>query len=180
MFSPSLGKRTPSSACAWRPRTWARSSANKAAPRVQCEPDRSAASLDDNADTRAAARAAGVPLIDLTGADLAQTRMVMWSPGIAHTHPRVHPVAARARAAGVPIIGDIELLALACPEARFVGITGTNGKSTTTALIGHLLEAAGCKVAVGGNLGIPALDLPAARRRRRLRARDVAPTSSNC
>jgi UDP-N-acetylmuramoylalanine--D-glutamate ligase len=116
---------------------------------------------DDNAATRAAARAAGVPLVDLSAADLAQARMVMWSPGIAHTHPKPHPVAQRARAAGVPLLCDVELLVLACPEARFVGITGTNGKSTTTALTAHLLAAAGCKVAAGGNLGIPALDLPA-------------------
>ncbi len=116
---------------------------------------------DDNADTRAAAREAGVPLVDLNTADLAQARMVMWSPGIAHTHPKPHPVALRARAANVPLLCDIELLVLACPEARFVGITGTNGKSTTTALTAHLLAAAGCKVAAGGNIGIPALDLPA-------------------
>ena len=115
---------------------------------------------DDNAATRSALAADGVTLVDLATADLRQARMVLWSPGIAHTHPRPHPVAERARAAGVPLLCDIELLVLACPEARFIGITGTNGKSTTTALTAHLLAVAGCKVAAGGNIGIPALDLP--------------------
>jgi len=116
---------------------------------------------DDSADTRAAARAEGLPLVDLTTADLGKARMVMWSPGIAHTYPKPHPVAVRARAAGVPLLCDVELLVLACPEARFVAITGTNGKSTTTALTAHLIGSAGRRVAAGGNLGIPALDLPA-------------------
>jgi len=115
---------------------------------------------DDNDDTRAAARAEGLRLVDLATADLARARMVMWSPGIAHTYPKPHPVAIRARAAGVPLLCDVELLVLACPEARFVAITGTNGKSTTTALTAHLIESAGRRVAAGGNLGIPALDLP--------------------
>ena len=116
---------------------------------------------DDNEAARTAANAEGLRLVDLATADLAKARMVMWSPGIAHTHPKPHPVAQRARASGVPLLCDIELLVLACPEARFVAITGTNGKSTTTALTAHLFGTAGCKVAAGGNLGIPALDLPA-------------------
>jgi UDP-N-acetylmuramoylalanine--D-glutamate ligase len=71
-------------------------------------------------------------------------------------------VAAAAKAAGVPIIGDIELLALAHRPARFVGITGTNGKSTTTALIAHICALdAGVPMAVGGNLGFPVVDLQA-------------------
>jgi UDP-N-acetylmuramoylalanine--D-glutamate ligase len=70
-------------------------------------------------------------------------------------------VAVRARAAKVPVVCDVELLAIACPKARFVGITGTNGKSTTTTLIAHILKSAGREIAVGGNLGTPALDLPA-------------------
>jgi UDP-N-acetylmuramoylalanine--D-glutamate ligase len=116
---------------------------------------------DDDAGKRASAAAAGLPLTDLAAADLGGVRALVLSPGIAHRHPTPHPVAARARAAGIPIIGDIELLALTCREARFVGITGTNGKSTTTALIGHILDRAGRRVAVGGNLGVPALLLDA-------------------
>jgi UDP-N-acetylmuramoylalanine--D-glutamate ligase len=86
------------------------------------------------------------------------------SPGIPHILPAPHPVAARARAAGVPILSDAELLFQAVrragSRARFIGITGTNGKSTTTALLAHILEAAGRSVAAGGNLGPAALALP--------------------
>ncbi|NWO96149.1 UDP-N-acetylmuramoyl-L-alanine--D-glutamate ligase, partial [Escherichia coli] len=71
-----------------------------------------------------------------------------------------HPLAAKARNAGVPIIGDIELFAEAraeMPPHRVVGITGTNGKSTTTALIHHILETAGIPARLGGNIGLPIL-----------------------
>jgi UDP-N-acetylmuramoylalanine--D-glutamate ligase len=81
------------------------------------------------------------------------------SPGIPSTLPVPHPVAVAARAAGKPIICDVELLARAQPRARFVAITGTNGKSTTTALIGHILQQAGARCEVGGNIGRGALDL---------------------
>jgi UDP-N-acetylmuramoylalanine--D-glutamate ligase len=71
-----------------------------------------------------------------------------------------HPIAQRARDAGVEIIGDIELFARARPELppnQVVGITGTNGKSTTTALIHHILQTAGVPSAMGGNIGLPIL-----------------------
>jgi UDP-N-acetylmuramoylalanine--D-glutamate ligase len=115
---------------------------------------------DDAAPKREAAAAAGVPIVDLAAADLGGVSALILSPGIPHTYPTPHPVAQRARAAGARIIGDIELLAASCRQARYVGITGTNGKSTTTALIGHILQQAGRTVAVGGNLGTPALALP--------------------
>jgi UDP-N-acetylmuramoylalanine--D-glutamate ligase len=86
------------------------------------------------------------------------------SPGIPHRLPRPHPAAERALAAGVPILSDVELLFQAVrvsgSRARFVGITGTNGKSTTTALLAHILEWAGLPVAAGANLGPAALSLP--------------------
>ena len=81
------------------------------------------------------------------------------SPGIPLTHPVPHPAATAAGAHGIPILGDVELLYRACPQARYIGITGTNGKSTTTALIGHILSRTKQHVQVGGNLGTPALDL---------------------
>jgi UDP-N-acetylmuramoylalanine--D-glutamate ligase len=112
---------------------------------------------DDATKAREAAAAAGVPLVDLAAADLAGVRALVLSPGIPHTHPKPHPVAARARAARVPIIGDIELLARSRRAARYAGVTGTNGKSTTTALIAHSLASAGKRVAAGGNIGVPAL-----------------------
>ncbi|WP_157215964.1 UDP-N-acetylmuramoyl-L-alanine--D-glutamate ligase [Flavisphingomonas formosensis] len=90
--------------------------------------------------------------IDLTGLD-----GVVVSPGVPLNR---HPIAAKARAAGVPIIGDIELFAQArasLPAHRVVGITGTNGKSTTTALITHIVETAGIPTLMGGNIGLPIL-----------------------
>lgn len=93
--------------------------------------------------------------IDLAGLD-----GLIVSPGVPLNR---HPVADRARAAGVPIIGDIELFALARPSLpahRVVGITGTNGKSTTTALIHHILREAGVPTIMGGNIGLPILSQP--------------------
>jgi UDP-N-acetylmuramoylalanine--D-glutamate ligase len=86
------------------------------------------------------------------------------SPGVPHALPRPHPAAVKAREAGVPILCDAELLFEAVrasgSRARFIGVTGTNGKSTTTALVEHILSYAGRKVAAGGNLGPAALALP--------------------
>ncbi|MGE5270953.1 MAG: UDP-N-acetylmuramoyl-L-alanine--D-glutamate ligase, partial [Thiohalocapsa sp.] len=100
-----------------------------------------------------------VPLRDLAAVDWREVAALMLSPGIPHSFPEPHPAVLRAREAGVEIVGDIELLGRAQPAARFIGITGTNGKSTTTALIGHVLAAAGQRVEVGGNLGTAALSL---------------------
>ena len=115
---------------------------------------------DDSAASRRAAEAENVTLADLGSANIAGMQMLVLSPGIPHTFPEPHPIAARAKAAKRPIVGDIELLYRARPKARYVGVTGTNGKSTTTALIGHVLTEAGLKIAVGGNLGTPALTFP--------------------
>lgn len=82
---------------------------------------------------------------------------IVVSPGVPLN---THPLTVRARAAGVPIIGDIELFAQAraeLPAHRVVGITGTNGKSTTTALVHHLLQNAGYASRMGGNIGLPVL-----------------------
>lgn len=82
---------------------------------------------------------------------------LVMSPGI----PLIsNPLVALARKAGVEVIGDIELLYRAAPEAKYIAITGTNGKSTTTTLIGHILKACGRQVEVGGNLGRPVLEFP--------------------
>ena len=100
--------------------------------------------------------AIGDPMeIDLAGFD-----GLIVSPGVPLNR---HPVADRARAADVPIIGDIELFALArasLPPHRVVGITGTNGKSTTTALIHHIVREAGVPTIMGGNIGLPILSQP--------------------
>jgi UDP-N-acetylmuramoylalanine--D-glutamate ligase len=120
---------------------------------------------DDSPAARAEAATHGIALHDLTEAPFRFDALVL-SPGIPHLLPAPHPVAARARAAGVPILSDAELLFRAVRAqggtARFAGITGTNGKSTTTALLAHVLRAAGLRVAAGGNLGPAALALPRA------------------
>jgi len=90
--------------------------------------------------------------VDLTG-----FAGVVVSPGVPINR---HPIAVKARDAGVPLIGDIELFAQArgeLPAHKVVGITGTNGKSTTTALIHHILETAGIPARLGGNIGLPIL-----------------------
>jgi UDP-N-acetylmuramoylalanine--D-glutamate ligase len=116
---------------------------------------------DDNAAARDAAAEAGINIVDLLHADWSGITTLVISPGIPHDHPKPHPVAALARQHDVEIIGDIELLVRARPQAKYIGITGTNGKSTTTALVGHILQAAGRKVQVGGNIGNAALGLEA-------------------
>jgi UDP-N-acetylmuramoylalanine--D-glutamate ligase len=113
---------------------------------------------DDQTEARARAEAEGVPLTDLYRADWSVPDSLVLSPGIPHRLPQPHPLAARAREAGCEIVCDVELLGRAQPQARFVGVTGTNGKSTTTALIGHVLAYAGQPAQVGGNLGPPVLD----------------------
>jgi len=114
----------------------------------------------DDADAgRSAGASHGIAVEDLAGLDWSRIAALVLSPGIPHTHPKRHPLVAAAWAAGVPVIGDIDLLARSRPDATYVGITGTNGKSTTTALIGHILAASGKRVAVGGNLGTPVLAL---------------------
>ena len=114
---------------------------------------------DDGEAARDAARAMG-----LTVEQAADFDALLISPGIPHRGARAHPMAQRAAAIGAPVLCDVEFLFRAVraagSRARFVGITGTNGKSTTTALLDHLARAAGMAVATGGNLGPAALDMP--------------------
>jgi UDP-N-acetylmuramoylalanine--D-glutamate ligase len=117
------------------------------------------AAWDDNAASREAAAGAGVSLVEPSAVDWPRVTALVISPGIPNRLPQPHPLAAAARRAGKKIVCDIELLARAQPKAGFVGITGTNGKSTTTALIGHILGQAGLPCEVGGNIGRGALDL---------------------
>jgi UDP-N-acetylmuramoylalanine--D-glutamate ligase len=114
---------------------------------------------DDFEAGRTAAAAKGLALTELQGRDWTKIAALVLSPGIPHTFPKPHPVAAQAIAAGCAIVCDIDLLARAVPEATYVGITGTNGKSTTTALVGHILKRAGRTAEIGGNIGVPVLDL---------------------
>ena len=96
-------------------------------------------------------------ITDLEVIDLGDVDALVVSPGVPLNR---HPLAAKARAAGVPIIGDIELFAEGradLPAHKVVGITGTNGKSTTTALVHHILDTAGIPARMGGNIGLPIL-----------------------
>jgi UDP-N-acetylmuramoylalanine--D-glutamate ligase len=122
---------------------------------------------DDGEAGRAAAEAAGLPLADLSTADWGRIAALVLAPGVPLTHPEPHWVVRAAQAAGTEVIGDIEVFAreraaavpgigLACP---LICITGTNGKSTTTALTAHILRTAGFDVQMGGNIGTPILEL---------------------
>ena len=121
------------------------------------------AAWDDGETVRAAGAAEGITVVDLAGADWTRFSALILAPGVPLTHPAPHWTVQRARAAGVEIIGDIELFfrerARLSPASEVVCITGTNGKSTTTALIAHVLAAAGADVEMGGNIGVPVLDL---------------------
>ena len=99
----------------------------------------------------------GTELVDLDEADLGRFDSLIVTPGLPLNR---HPIAGRAREAGLEIIGDVELFARARPELpqhKVVGITGTNGKSTTTALVHHILKTAGVPTTMGGNIGLPIL-----------------------
>jgi UDP-N-acetylmuramoylalanine--D-glutamate ligase len=110
---------------------------------------------DDSAPAVDKAKAAGLPITNLHGLDFTGLDALVLSPGVPLTHPEPHWTVLKARHAGIEIIGDTEIFAreAALAGSRIVGITGTNGKSTTTALIGHVLTAAGLDVDVGGNIG---------------------------
>jgi UDP-N-acetylmuramoylalanine--D-glutamate ligase len=120
---------------------------------------------DDNPKARAAAEAEGFALTDLSKADWSDFAALMLSPGVPLTHPKPHWTVERATEAGVEILGDMELFARtvnAAPEhkrPKVVAITGTNGKSTTTALVGHICAMAGRDVRIGGNIGVGVLGL---------------------
>ncbi|PXA84048.1 UDP-N-acetylmuramoyl-L-alanine--D-glutamate ligase [Nostoc sp. 3335mG] len=111
----------------------------------------------DSDEAKRAVAPTGVTLGDPMEIELAGFDGIVVSPGVPLN---THPIAARAKAAGVPVIGDIELFAQgrgSLPEHKVVAITGTNGKSTTTALIHHILQTAGVPTTLGGNIGLPIL-----------------------
>ncbi|HZZ89190.1 MAG TPA: UDP-N-acetylmuramoyl-L-alanine--D-glutamate ligase [Caulobacteraceae bacterium] len=120
---------------------------------------------DESAAARDAAAAAGFALEDLNTADWPALSALVLSPGVPLTHPQPHWTVEKARAAGVEIVGDIELFARTVAAAsahkrpKIIAITGTNGKSTTTALIGHVCAQAGRDVRIGGNIGVGVLGL---------------------
>lgn len=118
---------------------------------------------DDSEDRCRKAGQEGLTVTDLHHADWSQFNSFVLSPGVALTHPEPHWTVAKAKAVNVEIIGDIELFCRErrhiAPRAKLVAITGTNGKSTTTALTAHILRESGLNVEMGGNIGRPVLDL---------------------
>ncbi|MEJ0026687.1 MAG: UDP-N-acetylmuramoyl-L-alanine--D-glutamate ligase [Rhizomicrobium sp.] len=127
---------------------------------------------DDRDETRREAARLGAVIVPFADWPWDRLKALVLSPGVPLTHPKPHAVVERARAADVEVIGDMELFARemaadpAVPgRAPVIAITGTNGKSTTTALIGHILAASGYDAQVGGNIGKAVLDLdpPAAK-----------------
>ncbi|MEP6355791.1 MAG: UDP-N-acetylmuramoyl-L-alanine--D-glutamate ligase [Hyphomicrobiales bacterium] len=121
--------------------------------------------FDDNEARAKAANDEGIETANFRDVDFSNFDALILSPGVPLTHPEPHWSVKKAHAAGIEIIGDIELfnrerLAIA-PDSQFVAITGTNGKSTTTALIAHILSHAGLDVQMGGNIGRAVLTLDA-------------------
>ena len=114
---------------------------------------------DDDPARRRHAASLGVPLADLYRIEWDDFVALVLSPGVPLSHPAPHPLVARALTSGIEILGDMELFARSRPPGRVVGVTGTNGKSTTAALIAHLIRASGLRVRLGGNIGTPVLDL---------------------
>src|SRR5579864_7365543 len=118
---------------------------------------------DDSADRVGHAASSGIPTADLREIDWRRIAALVLAPGVPLTHPEPHWSVALARHAAVEVIGDIELFCRErrthAPDAAFVAITGTNGKSTTTALIAHLCATAGFDAQLGGNIGTAILSL---------------------
>ena len=119
--------------------------------------------FDDSPAKVEQAKAAGIPTQNLSDLDWSDIAALVLAPGVPLTHPTPHWSVQRAHLEGVEVIGDIELFcrerAARAPDCPLVAITGTNGKSTTTALIAHLINHAGGDAQVGGNIGIAALAL---------------------
>jgi UDP-N-acetylmuramoylalanine--D-glutamate ligase len=114
---------------------------------------------DDSVASRDLAAAAGFQPMQLHQAALIGCAGLALAPGVPLTHPAPNQVVADAQRAGLPIVGDIELLIRELKPAVY-GVTGTNGKSTTTALLAHVLKSAGRSIALGGNIGQAVLELP--------------------
>ena len=111
---------------------------------------------DDNPEVLQVAKSKHIPIKNLYTVDFTKIDYLLMSPGIGYDHV----VANNAKSANCPIIGEVKLLADSVPDATYIGVTGTNGKSTTTALIAHMLTQANISCVAGGNLGIPATSLP--------------------
>src|SRR5690349_12971856 len=119
---------------------------------------------DDGERSRMACRNLGADIAPVASWPWKRLRALILSPGIPLTHPKPHAMVQAARAAGAETIGDMEIFARELrarggAQPPLIAVTGTNGKSTTTALIGHILGSCGYVAEIGGNIGKPVLDL---------------------
>ena len=121
------------------------------------------AAWDDSEAGRTAAEKAGAPIVELSKVDWSLFSSLVLAPGVPLTHPEPHWTVYRAKASGVEIIGDIEIFAreraATAPNSPWIAVTGTNGKSTTSALVAHILRFAGKDAQLGGNIGRAILTL---------------------
>ncbi len=116
---------------------------------------------DDNEETVEKYRGE-LPIVDLYNCSFEDIEAIVFPPGMPLIHPRPHALVGKAMANKLGVYGDIELFALIrdqLPAHKVVGITGTNGKSTTSALLNHVLNEGGMTAALGGNFGVPVMDL---------------------
>ena len=114
---------------------------------------------DEDEEKRYIASQSGIEISNFDDIDLKEFGALVLSPGIPLHYPKPHNLVIRAKDAGIPIIGDIEIFHHCAPKNKTIGVTGTNGKSTTTALIHHILSHAKIDAVMGGNIGKPVLDL---------------------
>ena len=121
---------------------------------------------DDREETRKEAAAEGATITPWVEWPWTKLKALVLSPGVPLTHPRPHDIVLKAKSLRIEVIGDMELFAreigadaLVPGRAPVIAITGTNGKSTTTALVGHILAACGYDAQVGGNIGKAVLEL---------------------
>ncbi len=121
---------------------------------------------DDSEESRESIKQQDVIVCNLNNVDWSTFKVLVLSPGIPYKYPSPHPIVKEAQRNGIPVVGDIELFAKwinsipVSERPMVIGVTGTNGKSTTTAMIAHTLQYAGLNVQMGGNIGTGVLDLP--------------------
>lgn len=114
---------------------------------------------DDQEGRRKEAASKGVPVADYREKDWSNIDALVLSPGVPLTHPEPHDVVKKAQNSNIPVVGDVEIFLNEKTDGKIVGITGTNGKSTTSSLIHHILDANEQEAALGGNIGTPVMDL---------------------
>tara|TARA_B100000780_G_scaffold276936_1_gene246561 strand:- start:336 stop:1760 length:1425 start_codon:yes stop_codon:yes gene_type:complete len=114
---------------------------------------------DDKQDGRKQGEKAGATVTELSKDILAACDVLVAAPGVPLNHPVPHSAVERARALNIPIVGDIEIFYRSNPDRPIIALTGTNGKSTSTTLITHILNACGKKAVLAGNIGLPVLDM---------------------